>query len=159
LIEQIFPWVSTIITALITGGLFSFVQFLINRHDKKNDSVEKLRIEFVEGLKQTQEDGDKRFEAHEELITKINEVLNQLKVNDAKQTESLKRQEASLVGMGHDRILYLGSRYIERGYITKDEYENLNDYLFKPYKALGGNGTAEKIMREVDKLPLHDSID
>ena len=157
--EQVFPWLSTIITALITGGLFSFVQFLINRHDKKNDSIEKLRVELAEGLKRTQEDGDKRFEAHEELITKINNVLKQLEVNDTKQTESLKRQEASLVGMGHDRIISLGSKYIERGYITKDEYENLNDYLFKPYKALGGNGTAEKIIREVDKLPLHDSID
>lgn len=57
-------------------------------------------------------------------------------------------------GLGHDRIIELGSRYIQRGYITKDEYENLHDYLYKPYKELGGNGTAEKIITEVKKLPL-----
>ena len=43
---------------------------------------------------------------------------------------------------------------IQRGWITKDEFENLNDYLYRPYEELGGNGTAEKIMQEVRKLPL-----
>ena len=57
-----------------------------------------------------------------------------------------------LKGLGHDRICHLGESYVNRGYITKDEYENLHDYLFLPYKKLGGNGTAEKVMREVEKL-------
>lgn len=61
-----------------------------------------------------------------------------------------------LKGLGHDRIIYLGSCYIKQGYITKDDYENLHDYLYIPYKLLGGNGTAEKIMKEVDKLPLRE---
>lgn len=59
-----------------------------------------------------------------------------------------------LKGLGHDRICCLGGLYVARGYITKDEYENLYDYLFLPYKKLGGNGTAEKIMKEVEKLPI-----
>ena len=59
-----------------------------------------------------------------------------------------------LKGLGHDRICCLGETYVARGYITKDEYENLHDYLFLPYKKLGGNGTAEKVMKEVEKLPL-----
>lgn len=59
-----------------------------------------------------------------------------------------------LKGLGHDRIYYLGACYIKQGYITKDDYENLHDYLFVPYKKLGGNGTAEKIMKEVERLPL-----
>ena len=62
-----------------------------------------------------------------------------------------------LKGLGHDRICYLGSCYIQQGYITKDDYENLYDYLFVPYKKLGGNGTAGKIMKEVDKLPLRET--
>lgn len=59
-----------------------------------------------------------------------------------------------LVGLAHDRILYLGMNYVERGYITQDEYENLHDYLFTPYKKLGGNGSAARVMREVNKLPI-----
>lgn len=61
-----------------------------------------------------------------------------------------------LKGLGHDRIIYLGSCYIKQGYITKDDYENLHDYLYIPYKMLSGNGTAEKIMKEVEKLPLRE---
>ena len=59
-----------------------------------------------------------------------------------------------LKGLGHDRIIELGTKYIQNGSITRDEFENLNDYLYKPYEELGGNGTAEKIMSEVRKLPL-----
>ena len=49
----------------------------------------------------------------------------------------------------------LQSDMLMRGYITQDEYENLHEYLYKPYAALGGNGTAKRIMAEVEKLPLH----
>lgn len=63
-----------------------------------------------------------------------------------------------LKGLGHDRICYLGECYIKRGYITKDEYENLHDYLYLPYKALGGNGTAKKVIDEVNKLPLEKEV-
>ena len=62
-----------------------------------------------------------------------------------------------LVGLAHDRIMYLGMIYIERGYITQDEYENLHDYLYVPYEKMGGNGSAKRVMEEVDKLPIHKS--
>lgn len=62
-----------------------------------------------------------------------------------------------LIGLAHDRIVYLGMVYIERGYITQDEYENLYEYLYKPYEKLGGNGSAKRIMTEVNKLPIHKS--
>lgn len=61
-----------------------------------------------------------------------------------------------LIGLAHDRIVYLGMQYIERGYITQDEYENLHDYLYIPYEAMGGNGSAKKVMDEVEKLPMHN---
>lgn len=57
-------------------------------------------------------------------------------------------------GLGHDRIIFLGQQYIGKGFVTKDEYENLHDYLFLPYQELGGNGTAEKVMKEVGNLPI-----
>ena len=59
-----------------------------------------------------------------------------------------------LIGLAHDRIMYLGMGYIERGWITQDEYENLYEYLYKPYKKMGGNGSAKRVMGEVDKLPI-----
>lgn len=62
-----------------------------------------------------------------------------------------------LIGLGHDRILYLEMAYVERGFITSDEYENLSQYLYKPYEKMGGNGSAKRIMNEVDKLPIRKS--
>lgn len=62
-----------------------------------------------------------------------------------------------LIGLGHDRIVYLGMKYIDRGYITHDEYENLYEYLYKPYEKMGGNGSAKRIMDEVSRLPIRKS--
>lgn len=59
-----------------------------------------------------------------------------------------------LIGLAHDRIMSLGMDYIKRGYITRDEYENLHDYLYIPYQAEGGNGSAKRVMTEVEKLPV-----
>lgn len=60
-----------------------------------------------------------------------------------------------LIGLGHDRIMYLGNSYIARGYITSEEYENLVDYLYRPYELMGGNGSAKRVIDEVKKLPLN----
>lgn len=62
-----------------------------------------------------------------------------------------------LIGIGHDRIMHLGFQYIQRGSITADEYENLHDYLYLPYKENGGNGSAARIMSEVERLPITPS--
>lgn len=62
-----------------------------------------------------------------------------------------------LIGLAHDRIIFLGMSYIERGWVTQDEYENLYEYLYKPYEEMGGNGSAKRIMTEVNKLPIHKS--
>lgn len=60
-----------------------------------------------------------------------------------------------LLGLAHDRIVYLGLCYIERGdWITQDEYENLNDYLYKPYIKMEGNGTAKRVMEGINKLRI-----
>lgn len=60
-----------------------------------------------------------------------------------------------LLGMAHDRIVYLGMKYIQRGWIYRDEYDDFITYLYKPYSNFGGNGLADKIVNEVDNLPLH----
>lgn len=62
-----------------------------------------------------------------------------------------------LKGLGHDRIMDLGKKYIKRGYITPDEYENFVDYLYVPYEALHGNGSAKRIVEEVKRLPIRDT--
>ena len=74
-----------------------------------------------------------------------------------KRSEKKDVRTQMLIGLAHDRIVYLGMSYIDRGWITQDEYENLHDYLYKPYEKMGGNGSAKKVMSEVNKLPIHKS--
>lgn len=61
-----------------------------------------------------------------------------------------------LIGIAHDRIRTLGREYIDRGWVSPDEHENLYEYLYVPYTNMGGNGSATRIIKEVDTLPLKD---
>ena len=81
--------------------------------------------------------------------TFVNQILDRRGKKKSAETQMI-------MGLGHDRICSIGEEYVRRGFITKDEYENLHDYLFLPYEKLGGNGTAAKIMAEVERLPLKD---
>lgn len=62
-----------------------------------------------------------------------------------------------LLGIAHDRIIFLGMSYVDRGWLTKDEYEDFYKYLYSPYSEFGGNGLAEKVFLEVQKLPIRGS--
>ena len=73
-----------------------------------------------------------------------------------KRSEKKDVKTRMLVGLAHDRIMYLGMCYIDRGYISQDEYENLRVYRYDPYEKMGGNGSAKRVMLEVDKLPIHN---
>lgn len=73
----------------------------------------------------------------------------------AKRVDKGDAQRKMLVGLAHDRIVHLGMVYVDRGYVTQDEYENLNDYLYAPYEKMGGNGSAKRVMEEVRRLPIH----
>lgn len=74
-----------------------------------------------------------------------------------KKAETKDVKNRLLIGLAHDRIQCLCMTYIRRGYITKDEYENLDEYLYKPYIELGGNGTVQRMKAEVDKLPIREN--
>ena len=86
------------------------------------------------------------------VVSKV--ILKRMELT-AKRSKADEAQRKMLVGLAHDRIVHLGMVYIDHGYITQDEYENLNDYLYAPYEKMGGNGSAKRVMEEVQKLPIH----
>jgi hypothetical protein len=77
-------------------------------------------------------------------------LINTIYQNNAK---SKTAERAALVALLHDRIYGLSQEYIERGFVTIEEYDNLN-YLWEPYSALGGNGTGKKLVDQVNKLDM-----
>jgi hypothetical protein len=61
-----------------------------------------------------------------------------------------------LMGLAYDKIASKGMEMINHGCVTQHEYEEFRRYLYEPYRELGGNGTAEKIMIEISKLPFKE---
>ena len=59
-------------------------------------------------------------------------------------------------GLAHEQIVDKGMQYIHRGWISNDEYDDFLNYLYTPYQKTGGNGLAERVKNEVDKLPFRN---
>lgn len=93
------------------------------------------------------------------ILTMVISILTSQGIWALISAKSKKRSAQSLMilGLGHDRIMYLTMQYIQRGYVTDDEYENLSHYLYEPYELMGGNGTAAQAMIKVRELPLYPS--
>jgi hypothetical protein len=73
-------------------------------------------------------------------------VLKQLSAKDS--------SNKLLLGLAHEKIVSQGMQYVDRGWVTKDEYDDFMSYLWKPYSEHGGNGMAEKVVRMVEELPI-----
>ena len=131
-----------IISAIFaSSGFWAFLQSRFQSRDS-NSKKERENKEREEAMKKEQEALKKE---QEEIKNQQKEILGQIEL-----------QSKMLRGLAYDRIISLSMPYLDRGYITKSEFENLSKYLFDPYKALGGDGIAEKIMADVKQLPIHD---
>lgn len=77
-------------------------------------------------------------------------IWTYLASNKRKQTAERKL----LIGLAQHRIVSQGMRYIERGWLTKDEYDDFLNLFYEPYREVGGNGLGEKVMKDVINLPI-----
>lgn len=62
-------------------------------------------------------------------------------------------QTRMLIGLGHDRVISLTDRYVRRGSITLKEKRNL-EYLYAPYRDMGGNGDCKIGYDACQELPV-----
>lgn len=58
-----------------------------------------------------------------------------------------------LLEVSKNQLIALGRTYLDRGYITMDEYEEY-EAEYKLYSAMGGNGLARRVFAQVDNLPM-----
>ena len=171
------PATTQIIIAVIgSGALFSFIQFLIQRKDNKNDKIDKLykdltekidhqnkifqerdnalQKEIKEGLDERERTGKERFSYHQEAIQKLNEAIFQLTKNDTEQSQYLKYIGEELMGLAHDKLVSLTDYYQARGAITLKERATL-EAIYEPYhKGLGGNGDGKAGYEYAMQLPV-----
>jgi len=70
-----------------------------------------------------------------------------------KEAADTSAQTRMLIGLGHDRVIYLTDRYVRRGSITLKEKRNL-EYLYAPYRDMGGNGDCKIGYDACQDLPV-----
>ena len=61
-----------------------------------------------------------------------------------------------MLALLHDRIYSAYAECLNKGYASIDDIKNL-EYLYKPYHALGGNGTGTELYERVKKMPTEPS--
>lgn len=90
------------------------------------------------------------------IITAVAAALSSTGFWALLQSKSQRRtaSEDMLLGIGHTEIVFFTERYLRRGGITMTELNDLEQYLYKPYKELGGNGSAEQIVNKCKALPI-----
>lgn len=62
-------------------------------------------------------------------------------------------EDRLLLQVAKNQLVYQGRKYLKRGYITMDEYEEY-EAEFRIYETLGGNGLARRVFKQVDDLPI-----
>lgn len=71
-------------------------------------------------------------------------------------TERKKRDSSRdklLKGLSHIVIAERAHEYIARGSIGSEEFALLYNLVYANYKELGGNGAAERLIHELERLP------
>lgn len=70
-----------------------------------------------------------------------------------KEASDTSAQTRMLIGLGHDRLIYLTDKYVRRGAITLKEKRNLK-FLYDPYSDMGGNGDCKIGYDACQDLPV-----
>ncbi|CAK7008727.1 MAG: hypothetical protein EUB_01608 [Eubacterium sp.] len=60
-----------------------------------------------------------------------------------------------LLAILHDRIYQACNFYLTQGWVDIQGLRNL-EYMYKPYAAMGGNGTAKELYERVKDLPIEE---
>lgn len=134
---------TTIGTVLGSGALFTFIQFLIQRKDNKNDRIKEIEEKVDNKFKERDEKNKETKEYYEKSIEELRATMIK-QADDAEDRKKLENCMAqSLMALSHDKLVRLGKFYQKRGAITLAEKNNIK-LIFEPYhNGLGGNSDGE----------------
>lgn len=128
-------------------------QWKIDYCDVNTKAIKDLDKKVYKLIETKENQNNELFKKHEKAVEEIQKEISILVDYNAKQTEYMKKMGQNLLGLSHDKIVYLGDIYIERGAITLKEKATILS-IYEPYKKLGGNGDCEIIFNYIDKLPI-----
>lgn len=133
-----------IIFSLITAGLLAFCKYLYSKMKTYKKLVEQEK----------NDDLDDTIETHIEPIRQEIESLRKY-VLEQKTIEN--NHMNLIIGSYRFRLTQLCKAYIQKGYMTNIEYEQLVEF-YKVYHGLGGNGQATTYYERAIQLPVHEKL-
>ena len=134
--------------------------------DKNAKAIADLAQEVRDGLAEREAKGLQRYEEHHLTIEKMSvqhqkdfialkEAIQKLTDNDTRITESLQKiaekqddVASGIMGLSHDKLVFMTDKITERGAITLKEQATLTS-IYEPYVKLNGNGDAKAGFKHV----------
>lgn len=69
------------------------------------------------------------------------------------QREKKSKERMAIMAMLYMAVKMSCKSCLRRGWASTEEIEDIEKYMFEPYKSMGGNGTAELLMNKIQSLP------
>ena len=134
--------VPIILGVIASGGLWTFIQFLVNRRDEKKKQKADKSNEIAKTVTATQK-----------ALNDLSKAVSTLQKSVDQNNKDMGLQSEALMAIAQDRIIFLAREFIKQGWIYEDDLNNLHR-LADAYRDLHGNGEVKILMDMVDKLPV-----
>ena len=82
------------------------------------------------------------------MIAILTIIIRDTIINDI-----LKPLNDMVLGIVYDRLIHVCNKYIDQGWIDINVLNDIDKYLYSPYRERGGNGTAERLFDKLRALP------
>ena len=89
----------------------------------------------------------------DERCVELSQRIEEVSTRQEEKILEMNAMSYGLLAMLHDKVFQSCMYFINKGFISCDELENL-EYLYKGYSGLGGNGTCETLMHKVRLLQI-----
>lgn len=142
MLEFITTHLLEIIFGLISAGALAFCKYLYSKMKNYKKLIEEKENNTL----------DNTIETH---IEPIRQEIDELRKYVLESTSTTNKDIDLILASYRFRLTQLCKAYIQQGFMTNIEYEQLVEF-YKVYAGLGGNGQAKTYYERAVQLPVHD---
>ena len=142
MLEFITTHLLEIVFGLISAGALAFCKYLYSKMKTYKKLIEEKENNTL----------DSTIETH---IEPIRQEIDELRKYVLESTSTTNKDIDLILASYRFRLTQLCKAYIQRGFMTNTEYEQLVEF-YKVYTGLGGNGQAKTYYERAVQLPVHD---
>ena len=142
MLEFITTHLLEIVFGLISAGALAFCKYLYSKMKNYKKLVEEKENNTL----------DSTIETH---IEPIRQEIEELRKYVLESNSDTSKHMDLILSSYRFRLTQLCKAYIQRGFMTNVEYEQLVEF-YKVYAGLGGNGQAKTYYERAVQLPVHD---